>query len=349
MTSKIKIINKDLDLIHNYNKKKIFYKNKIVLITGYRGFLGFYLSEYLKKFFKTLKLKKLILIDKGFLKKSLNSEITYVNKNINDIDYSNYNPDIIFHLASIASPIVYRKFPIETCNVNVVSTQRILDYASKKKNKVSILFFSTSEIYGNPDKKNIPTKESYNGNVSCVGPRACYDESKRYAETLCYLYGKKKGVNVKVVRPFNHFGPGLDLRDGRVPCDFAKSIITKKNIKIFSDGKPKRSFCYVVNGIIAYINIIGKNGYDVYNVGDDSKEISILELAKKYQKISKKLFNYKPKIILQKNKDKEYLSDVPLRRFPDLSKIKTAINYKVRVKIDEGITKYILFNNIYEK
>ncbi len=178
--------------------------------------------------------------------------------------------DIVIHAASIASPIFYRKFPLETIDSNVLGIRRVLEYSKKKKSKVKILYFSTSEIYGDPANNKIPTNESYNGNVSCVGPRACYDESKRLAETLCYVYSNYFKVPVVVVRPFNNYGPGLDIQDGRLPADLAKFILSKNDIKIYSDGKPTRSFCYISDAIIGYLKAMCYPRYNVFNIGNDT-------------------------------------------------------------------------------
>jgi len=333
------------DVRHIYKNifDKKFFKNKRLLITGSEGFIGLYLKQVFISYFNELEISKLTCIDKKFKKKIVNKNIEEINFDLinKDLNLLEDKFDIIIHGASIASPVFYRKYPLETCDINVCGIRNILEYAKKNKN-VSVLYFSTSEIYGDPDLKNIPTKESYRGNVSCNGPRACYDESKRYAETLCYIYATYYNVSVKVVRPFNNYGPGLKINDGRVPADFAKAVLERKNLIIYSNGKIRRSFCYIADACIGYINMLSLKKYVVLNVGNN-KEISIYQFAKHYAKISEKIFNFSPNIIFKKNKDDNYLKDVPIRRCPDTTLAKKTINFKTTFTIDRGIENYLRF------
>ena len=124
-------------------------------------------------------------------------------------------------MASIASPMFYRKYPIETLDANIWGLRRLLDYYMEKEMK-GFLFYSSSELYGDPAPEAVPTSEDYNGNVCATGPRACYDESKRFGETMCMLFAQQYGMPIGVVRPFNNYGPGMKINDKRVPADFAK-------------------------------------------------------------------------------------------------------------------------------
>ena len=138
-----------------------------------------------------------------------------------------------------------------------------------------MLFYSSSEIYGDPTPENIPTPETYRGNVSCTGPRACYDESKRYGETLCVNFARQHGLPIKVARPFNNYGPGLKITDGRVIPDFARNILDGTDIVMLSDGSAKRTFCYVADAVVGYYKILvkGRSG-EAYNVGvEDSGDL----------------------------------------------------------------------------
>src|ERR1700746_2346172 len=168
--------------------------------------------------------------------------------------------DYLIHAASIASPIYYRKCPIETMDANVGGLRHIIDYASiaQKMNKSikGMLFYSSSEIYGDPTPENIPTPETYRGNVSCTGPRACYDASKRYAENLCVNFALQRGIPVKVARPFNNYGPGLKITDRRVIPDFARDIFANRDIVILSDGSPQRTYCYLADGGCGFFKIL---------------------------------------------------------------------------------------------
>ena len=198
------------------------------------------------------------------------------------------------------------------------------------------MFFSSSEIYGDPDKKNIPTREEYNGNVSCIGPRACYDESKRYGETLCMNFFRQYRIPIKIVRPFNNYGPGLSINDKRVIPDLFKNVLENNNITLFSNGKSTRTFCYVSDAMEGYLRtlLIGKKG-EAYNIGNDKQEISIEKLAKLIIKIS----NKKLKIIFKKSKDKDYLIDSPKRRCPSIIKARKDLLFYPKISLREGLIR----------
>lgn len=348
MKKKNLVFLEDLENIYNNHQNKKLFRNKKVLITGCAGFLGYYLSNYLSKYFEKLGIKKLYLTSlniKNFKNEFKNKNIEVkkfdvINDKLEKIDK---NLNIIIHAASIASPLFYRKNPLQTIESNVKGLWNILNYCKKKKYNTNILFFSSSEVYGDANPKNIPTKETYFGNVNPVGPRACYDESKRFCETLCYEYSKKyKKMFISVVRPFNNFGPGMNINDARLPADLAKSTVKKENFKIFSDGEPKRTFCYISDATIGYINSLNIKKFEILNIGS-TKEITIKEFALLFQKAALKVFKFKPKIIFKIHKDKNYLKDNPNRRCPDLKKAKKLINYKPKVSTMSGIIRYLKF------
>ena len=163
--------------------------------------------------------------------------------------------DYIIHAAGIASPYYYRAYPLETLEVAIHGTQNMLKVAKAKSAKLT--FFSSSEIYGDPDPKNIPTKESYRGNVSCTGPRACYDESKRVGETLCNIYHSLHGVHTNTIRPFNVFGPGMQETDYRVLPNFASRIKGNIPLQIYGNGEQTRTFCYITDAMEGFIRVVG--------------------------------------------------------------------------------------------
>ena len=343
------VVLEDLDAIYKRHSKKKYFNNKKILITGAGGFVGFYLSKYLINFFDKLKISKLYLtcintkILKKNLKKNINNKIIIKKFDVNLDNINNLKPnfDIIIHAASIASPTFYRKHPIATMEANVKGLWKLLESAKKRKTK--ILFFSSSEIYGNPNKINIPTKETYFGNVNPVGPRSCYDESKRFCETLCYVYSNTyRNITPIIVRPFNNFGPGLSLKDKRLPSDLANKVLNKKNIILYSSGKPKRSFCYISDAIVGYLNAIAYNKFEIFNIGND-KEISVKKFTQYFSLSSKKILGFDPKIFFKKNKDKNYLADNPDRRCPNLKKAKNLIYYSCKVNTLKGIEKYLRF------
>ena len=190
----------------------------------------------------------------------------------------------IIHAAGVASPTYYRAHPIETMDANINGLRSLLDYARKRLeaglDMEGFLFYSSSEIYGDPTPDAIPTPETYRGYVSCTGPRACYDESKRYGETLCVNFARQHGIPVTAARPFNNYGPGMKITDGRVIADFFKDALADRDLVMLSDGSPTRTFCYVSDAITGYYRALlrGRPG-EAYNVGVDGPEISMLDLA----------------------------------------------------------------------
>src|SRR3989344_9213770 len=256
--------------------------------------------------------------------------------------------DYIIHAASFASPTVFRQYPVETINANVLGLYKVLEYMlqrKKKRRSVSgLLFFSSSEIYGDPTEGNIPTPETYRGNVSCTGPRACYDESKRFCETLCVNYSKVHNLPIKIARPFNNYGPGLRITDGRVIPDFANDILQNKDITMLSQGSPTRTFCYITDALVGYIKILIKGKFaESYNIGVETPEISMNELAEKMKDIAKKHFGYSGKIVNQKSDDEEYLTDNPNRRCPQITKAKEELGYNPQISLDQGLTNTLLW------
>jgi nucleoside-diphosphate-sugar epimerase len=254
----------------------------------------------------------------------------------------------IIHAASIASPTYYRKYPIETMDANVNGLRTLLEYCRQQQendNPVEgFLFYSTSEIYGDPSPENIPTPETYRGNVSCTGPRACYDESKRYGETLCVNFARQYDLPIKAARPFNNYGPGLKITDKRVLPDFARDVLAGRDIILLSDGSPTRTFCYIADAIVGYYKILvkGKPG-EAYNIGAEKPEISMANLAERVTALAKELFDYQGKVVRQKSTDDEYLIDNPNRRCPIITKARTDLGYNPTIGIDEGLKRSLIW------
>jgi nucleoside-diphosphate-sugar epimerase len=245
----------------------------------------------------------------------------------------------IIHAASIASPIFYRKRPIETMDANVIGLRNLLEH-SRTVPPESFLFFSSSEIYGDPDAANIPTKEDYRGSVSCTGPRACYDESKRYGETLCVSFFRTYGTPIKIVRPFNNYGPGLKITDRRVLPDFFRDASVGKNIVLLSDGRATRTFCYISDAITGYLlALLSSNNGESFNIGSDKPEISMEDLAELVIQTT----GARIKIEKQQSEDPQYLTDNPQRRCPDLSKSRLMLGYSPKVGLVDGLARMFEF------
>ncbi len=257
-------------------------------------------------------------------------------------------PDFQFivHGGSIASPVFYRKYPIETMDANVNGLRNLLDYALKQKSAKApvegFLFFSSSEIYGDPTPDSIPTPETYRGYVSCTGPRACYDESKRYGETLCINFFQRHELPIKVARPFNNYGPGLKITDHRVLPDFARDVFANRDIVMRSDGSPMRTFCYVADAVIGYFKalVVGRPG-EAYNIGVETPEISMAQLAEKVTALGSELFGYTGKVV--RKIDPDYLVDNPERRCPIISKARAELGYAPAVLVDEGLRRSMIW------
>jgi nucleoside-diphosphate-sugar epimerase len=252
----------------------------------------------------------------------------------------------IIHAGSIASPVYYRKYPIETMDANVNGLRSLLDYAMRQKQAGKafdgFLFYSSSEIYGDPTPESIPTPETYRGNVSCTGPRACYDESKRYGETLCVNFTQQYGLPIKVARPFNNYGPGLKITDARVLPDFARDVFAGRDIVMRSDGSPKRTFCYVADAICGYYKVLvkGRPG-EAYNIGIEHPEISIAQLADRVVAIARELTDYKGKVV--RKVDADYLVDNPERRQPIITKAREHLGYNPTILVDEGLRRSMIW------
>lgn len=242
----------------------------------------------------------------------------------------------IIHGASIASPTAYRSHPLETIRVNVSGTQVMLEM-SRQAGLRSLVYLSSSEIYGDPQEAFVPTPEEYRGNVSCTGPRACYDESKRLAETLCMTYHRLYGTPVKIVRPFNVYGPGQRLDDGRIVPDLIRSALRREPLGLYSDGRATRAFCYVSDAVRAIWHVLlSEADGEVFNVGNDLQEISVRELAERVREVAGPPWLEIKHCV---SEDAEYLTDNPQRRCPDLTKLRTQFRFKPKVPLMQGLER----------
>lgn len=353
------VLNSDINNIYKGAKDSLDrLSGKKVLLTGGAGFLGYELLYTLLNIgVDDGRAPAKITVIENFKrgKKTWFDELVKAGKfELIESDISIDLPiegkfyDYIIHAASIASPIIYRQFPIETIDANINGVRFLLDYSRKcaelGRPISGMLFFSTSEIYGDPSPDAIPTREDYRGFVSCTGPRACYDESKRLGETLCVNFAQKYSLPVTIARPFNNYGPGLGIRDKRLLPDLASNIIKNESITLFSDGSATRTFCYVSDAVIGYLKVLthGKSG-EAYNIGTEFPEITVREFSEMVLKVSSDLFNYKGKIIFSKSDDNQYLTDNPKRRCPDITKAKTYLGFNPSISLEEGLYRSMVW------
>tara|TARA_B100000427_G_scaffold317148_1_gene312949 strand:- start:476 stop:1411 length:936 start_codon:yes stop_codon:yes gene_type:complete len=304
---------------------------KKILVTGGAGFIG---SHLCKK-----------LIDDGNDVLCIDNYFTGTKKNISNLFSNKYfemvrhdicfplyvEVDEIFNLACPASPIHYQHDPVQTTKTSVHGAINMLGLA--KRINVKILQASTSEVYGDPEKH--PQNEKYWGNVNPIGPRSCYDEGKRCAETLFFDYYRQHNLEIKVVRIFNTYGPKMHPNDGRVVSNFIMQALQNKDLTIYGDGEQTRSFCYIDDLVTGLQKMMGSSKENIgpINLGNPT-ELKIIDLAKKIIKLT----NSKSKII-----NKELPMDDPIRRKPDISEAKKILDWHPKIDIDDGLKETIQY------
>jgi nucleoside-diphosphate-sugar epimerase len=330
-----------------------------LLVTGGGGFLGYYLIQSVLHWNETQAggtRVKVVVYDNyargvpQWLEALVgHADLQLVRQDmIQPLPHDMGHFDYIVHAAGIASPIFYRAQPLKCIDANINGLRNLLDYAVAERDAGrpvrAFLFYSSSEIYGDPAASAIPTPETYRGNVSCTGPRACYDESKRFGETLCVTYAQHEGIPVKIARPFNNYGPGLKITDGRVIPDFAGNVLAGRDIVMLSDGSPKRTFCYATDAITGYYKVLIRGGDgEPYNIGIEKPEISMSELAHLVIDTARRLFNYQGKVVLGRSNEADYLIDNPNRRCPVIAKAREQLGYDPRVNIEDGVSRSLIW------
>jgi len=325
------IIREDIKKIKSAVKGEAF-EGKKILVTGGAGFIGSWLGDVLVDFGADV-----VVVDDlsaGRLK-----NIDHLMKNpkfkLVKVDVCAFKSkekcDVILHMAGYASPDEYMVHPIETLQTSAVGTENMAELA--RKNDATLLFASTSEVYG--DAEVVPTPESYWGKVNPIGPRSCYDEGKRFAEALLVAYHKQYGLDVKIPRIFNSYGPRLreDGSYGRAMSRFILQALTDQPITVYGDGKQTRSFCYITDTMTGLLLLTAneKAKGEVVNLGS-AQEVTILELAEKIKEVTKckssVTFHPLPK-------------DDPKRRCPDTSKLEKVVGWKPDVSFKEGLKRTI--------
>ncbi len=316
-------------------KKSIIPNKKKILITGSNGFIGKYLVYALVDVFKEhnnviygIDINKNLKKSKNY--KYFQKDLTRLNRKL----IPNIKYDYIIHLAGIPSPVYYKRYPLKTIYLNSELSRELLELS--KKNKSKFIYFSSSEIYGNPPKNKIPTDENFNGNVSSIGDRSCYDESKRMGETFTYIYKNKFNLDAKIIRPFNFYGDLMKKNDERIIPKFFYQSLNKKKITIYSDGKQTRSYCHIFDATVMILLVIFKGKKFVYNIGNPDEEINAEKIANKIKKISNQKLNFGKKIPYPK----DYPSDEPKRRCPSIKSFLNEFNFKPKIKLDYGLKMF---------
>ena len=319
------------------------FSGKTVLISGGAGFLGrYFLGMFRHLNAEVLEKPVRVLSVDNFITGSVDQDQAH-DPNVVHVWADVVHPlpvreDIhfIIHAAGIASPVFYMKYPMETIESAVMGIRNLLELAKKNKELEGFLYFSSSEIYGDPDPRFVPTPETYHGHVSSVGPRACYDESKRLGETIATIYHQQHGIPVTIVRPFNVFGPGMGHNDRRVVPMFTYQALNGLTITVHGTGSQTRTFCYITDAITGFTKTLlrGTHG-EAYNIGNSDAEIAMRDLAALFSKLvpgaTYSMVDYPD----------TYPAGEPQRRCPDLAKARTHLDYAHRVSLEEGLGRFI--------
>lgn len=311
-------------------KKKANTNGKPVsVVTGGAGFLGSHLVDYL-----LAKGHKVVAID-NFVTGSVdniahlagNRDFKFIQQDVTEFLFLNETVEYVWHFASPASPIDYLELPIQTLKVGSLGTHKALGLAKEKGAR--FLLTSTSEIYGDPLVH--PQREDYWGNVSTIGPRGCYDESKRFAEALVMAYHRQHGIDTKIVRIFNTYGPRMRLRDGRVVPAFVSQALKNKPLTVFGKGAQTRSFCYCSDLIEGIYRLMMSGTNDPVNIGNPV-EMTVLEFAGEIIRAT----GSRSKIVFR-----PLPQDDPRQRRPDIGRAKAVLGWAPRVTLAEGLVKTI--------
>lgn len=325
---------------------------KHLVLTGGRGFLGRYFTAVIARLnatylegrpLRVTVMDNLISAGVEGAKVQAIPHMTFLQHNVIEPMPDVGPVDYIFHAAGIASPAHYRKFPLETLEVATTGLKNSLELARANPG-CRLSFFSSSEIYGDPDMTNVPTRETYRGNVACLGPRACYDMSKRLGETLVQIYSQEHAVHATIIRPFNVYGPGMQRADYRVLPNFAAKIADGLPVTVYGSGQQTRTYCYVTDAIGGFLRVLlhGRSG-EPYNIGNPFPEISVLDLVD----VVRRIF---PSVKFEvMDHPASYPADEPNRRCPDISKAMRELGYAPRVQLEDGLRRFFDWTQVTYK
>src|SRR4029453_8906443 len=297
-----------------------------VVITGAAGFIGSHLAEtLLDRDYSVVGIDNLLTGDTANIAHLRNRDFEFIKHDVTNYIYLDGPVDYVLHWASPASPIDYLLLPIPTLKVGALGTHKALGLA-KAKNARFVLA-STSEVYGDPLEH--PQKETYWGNVNPIGPRGVYHEAKRFAEAMTTAYHRFHGVDAKIVRIFNTYGPRMRLRDGRAVPAFMSQALTGEDVTIFGSGNQTRSFCYVSDLVDGIIRLMQSNVNDPVNIGNPH-EMTIEEIARTIIKLTgcKSTIVYRP-----------LPEDDPKVRQPDITRARTLLGWEPKVGLEEGLNR----------
>ncbi len=294
------------------------------LVTGGAGFLGSHLCEYLlNKEHEVICMDNLITGSKQNISGIKNGNFHFVNHNVSEFIDLDGDLDYILHFASPASPIDYLELPIQTLKVGALGTHNALGVAKAKN--ATFLLASTSEVYGDPLVH--PQPEEYWGNVNPIGPRGVYDEAKRFAEAITMAYHRTHGINTKIVRIFNTYGPRMRIKDGRAIPNFLKQALTGEDLTIYGNGSQTRSFCYVTDLVEGIYRLLMSDQHEPVNIGNPI-EMTIQQMANKILQASQS----KSKIVQHPLPE-----DDPKTRQPNITLARKLLDWEPKVSLDEGL------------
>jgi dTDP-glucose 4,6-dehydratase len=302
--------------------------NKRVVITGAAGFIGSHLSEtLLDRGYSVVGIDNLLTGDVGNIAHLAGRDFQFVKHDVTNYIYVDGPVDVVLHWASPASPIDYLELPIPTLKVGALGTHKALGLAKAKNARFVIA--STSEVYGDPLEH--PQKETYWGNVNPVGPRGVYDEAKRFAEAMTMAYHRYHGVDTKIVRIFNTYGPRMRLNDGRAVPAFMSQVLRNEDVTVFGDGSQTRSFTYITDLVDGIIKLMLSSENDPVNIGNPV-EMTIKQIAETIIKMtgSSSRIVYRP-----------LPTDDPKQRRPDITRARTLLGWEPKVQLEEGLVKTI--------